>query len=340
MPIPVQQFQVAPSGVAAGLSQMLQGGMAGYQQAQKMKQQKMQQEQAQQMAPLQQQLLMAQIGKAQAEGGAIPMKIKSEHVKQLMDHDAKLLQVAKESPDSMQNKDFARAVVTARKRMSQGEAGYGQQEQQAVDVGAPKSEVNADDIRQAQESARSREIKATVNPQIQQQRVRARSSDVMLKNIKKDLAEVMPNIGGAKNIEQAIASYAQSTGLDIGESKRKLNSLFNKKIKIFSEELSAGLGTPAAEKAHERIASFADPSSDSYGNVQQLMENLNALEEMHRINYESLFQSSAQQEAEANQEFGGNVPRGTQPAQQGQSISYGGKSYTRADLERIAAGGK
>jgi hypothetical protein len=315
MPIPVQQFQAMPSGLGEALSKALQGGMAGYDQSLKMQQAKQNMKQQQMIMDalpdqMKQQLMQAQaqLAKTQADTElskqktlGIPQTAQLQERKAGIEQATKVLEAAKRNPELMRNPQFASQAAMASQMLT---SGIGQQQDM-------QPQQDSDLVRQLQEAAQSREEKETIPTQVQNQRVRALSADKMLQQVKGDLGEVLPYLGGANNIENVIANYSQATGLDIGSARRKINTLFNKKIPLLSEEMAAGLGTPAAEKAHERLANITDPSKEGYGNVKQIMDNLQALEDMHKQNFGTLFMSPAEQSKQALKSLSKDVPRET-----------------------------
>lgn len=310
MPIPVQQFNFAPTGLAQSLSQLLQGGMSGYKQGlgiqqarQQMRHQDMLEKQMQEQLKIkqdQQQEFGQLVG--QQGSGIDPVT-------------ARLANMLAQSGDMrgaigmLQPKEVKPTSVMQNARALGLQPGTKAYDDYVRDVTLkPSTQVNIGRLSPSEAGKGGMYEQARKDSSLVKDYFLDEKGEPNFKNIA--LATELPFVG----------VIPKSPG---GAAHNAMDGI----IQAFLRAETGAAATPSEVKniKSRYMPSVTDSADLVKKKINSLIQRLDATKKMY----------------DPEGRYDQNVPRGTQSAQIGnQSISYGGRTYTRSDLERIAAGGQ
>lgn len=177
----------------------------------------------------------------------------------------------------------------------------------------------------------------TVGADVTKQRRFAVSARNMYDDISKRIPKISQFAGLQGTTEGKFNGILSAMGISPTDAYREFNSFTETELPIFAKELGRGLGQPAAVEATKMMKELSNPVS-SFADMQQAIKNWNALGNMMTQNEKALSQSTSEsQKTLKDMVFKNkNVPQGTLDVQK--TIIHEGKTYTEAELEKIAAG--
>jgi hypothetical protein len=256
-----------------------------------LKQQQMaqQMEQAKAMGPLQQQLLEAQIGATQAKTAGLPSQEGIQVLEKQRVAAQGFIDAASKNPEILTQPGSAERYTQAINLLNQ----YPQMLQQ-MQMGQPQQQpmLPTDDAQEAPpniiENVRFHQEQKDIPSDIKNQMIRSSSAKLMMGDVKKDLEKLKPYFGLTGSIQGAIDGYAASVGLSDNDTARLKNTL-PKKIMALAGEVAAGMTKSRAESTIKEWQDIVNPITGKFVGFNQVMDNLNALEDIHNINHDALF---------------------------------------------------
>ena len=346
--------------------QMQKQGMQQQQQQLGLKNQlaQMQADRDSQMAPFKQRKLEAETGLAEAKTAGFPQQAQQQQAKSMLAWAQHIEDINSKDPNWIKAPENQQDLAIARKiqhgfpgnmQGGQQQPMQGQQipSQSAMQpqMAPQKGLTNLTDLSQAQLSPEySRAIEEdqaakkgkqirSIYPEQQIQRVqRINAAKERYDAAGEELKEILPYLSPGQSTSMIAQNMAKTLGIPVSEANIKVNTFFKKTIKGIAKELAPGLGIPTTEKAQEQFFRYFDPSS--FGSPEQIMSNWNEVGNMINSVGKQLSMTPEQQIAMSRKLFDQKVPRETQDDQSRNTINYGGKTYTREQLMKIAAGGQ
>lgn len=344
--------------------QMQKQQMGLQQQLAQMQNQRQQQqfEQSQAMAPFQQRKLQAETGLAEAKASGYPMQQQqaqqqklanmalswSQHIEDANSKDPSWIKSPKNQLDLARARQIQHQYIGNMQDQQQGvpsQTGLGnlsgdmQPQTQPQEQTKPQlSAEYMESMKEVQKAQKGKRLKEEYTTDELNRISRIVPAKIAYDQAKVELKEIAPYLKTGQSIERAAENMASATGIPLSEATIKINTFFNKTIKGLAKEMGPGFGVPTAEKAYREFEKYIDPSS--FGQPEQIMAYFEAVGSLLDKIGQTLLKTPAQQIEEGRDLFGQNVPRGTQDEQPGNTINYGGQTYTREQLMKIAGGGQ
>lgn len=193
-------------------------------------------------------------------------------------------------------------------------------------------------IQAAQKAQEGKMLKEQYTPDELNRISRIIPAKIAYDQAKIELKEIAPYLKAGQSIGRVAENMASVTGIPLSEATIKVNTFFNKTIPGLAKEMGPGFGVPTAEKAYKEFEKYINP--ESFGQPEQIMANFESVGGLLNKVGQTLLETPAQQIKQGRALFGQNVPRGKQDEQPVNTINYGGQTYTREQLMKIAGGGQ
>jgi hypothetical protein len=326
----------------------------------------MQADRESQMAPFKQRKLEAETGLAEAKTSGFPQQAQQQQAKMALSWAQNVMKANSDDPnfskDPANQQSLARAMqiqnaflgnmqgaqqqsILGNQQGAPAQSGLSDlsgsmlpQEQPQEQTQPQLSPEYLQSIQAAQKAQEGKRLKEQYTPDELNRISRIIPAKRAYDQAKIELQEIAPYLGPGQSLKRAAENMASSSGIPLSDATIKINTFFNKTIKGLAKEMGPGFGVPTAEKAYKEFEKYINPQS--FGQPDQIMANFEAVGGLLDNVGKTLLKTPAQQIEQGKALFGQDVPRGTQDAQGGNTINYGGQTYTREQLMKIAGGGQ
>jgi hypothetical protein len=299
-------------------SSALQQGLGSFQKSMQMKQQ---QDQFNKQQGLREQLAQMQMQQEQAKANLALTQAKTEGMpgqqmqaqqKAQMDmmykqrtQDNKLIELATNNPDMLNNPQVMAQFNAATQRVSQDLPIPGQMQQpqggmqqqglqgslqamQGAQPGAMQAQQQGQPQQDVAEQMQFRQEQKMIPAETKNMMMRSTSAKLMMDDVEQDLKQLEPFFGKTNSLKGAVRAFAADKGLSDDKEGRLYNTL-SSKIKALGGEVAAGMSKSRSEATIKEWQDISNPITSGTVSFDQVMSNLNGLRDIHSLNHSTLF---------------------------------------------------